>query len=398
MSDLPTGNPHLALLAYAFGSLRRRMRRTLAIAFGLCAAVTLLSAVLFLTDALQAEAAQERRFAPDLVVQRLVGGRPALVPTDWQARIEGRPGVAKVTPRVWGYLFLPSLQGNVTVVGFSPRGEALPPLLVTEGHLPSTSEPESCALGRGLARALGVRAGDRVRFPGPGDRGPSCIVTGVFSSEVDLFTSDVVLVREEAARRLLALPDGEVTDLAVDLTTPDESRVLAAVLTESLPGSRVLEKRLLERVHRLSFGRRSGLVLGASLPALLVLLVLAQDRSAGLSTPERREIAVLKASGWSSSDVLEAKLYEAVLVALASTALGMSLGFLWIFVLGAPGLREVLAGWSTLYPALHLTPQITLGQLLSVQALVAGPFVALSVVPAWRAATLDPMEIMREGE
>jgi ABC-type antimicrobial peptide transport system permease subunit len=75
----------------------------------------------------------------------------------------------------------------------------------------------------------------------------------------------------------------------------------------------------------------------------------------------------------------------------------MALGFAWVFALGAPGLREVLAGWATLYPALRLTPQVTLGQLLGMQALVAGPFVALSVAPAWRAATLDPMEAMRDG-
>jgi ABC-type lipoprotein release transport system permease subunit len=393
----PSGNPHLALLAYALGALRRRRRRTLAVASGLAAAVALLSAVFFLTDALQAEAAQERRFAPDLVVQRLVGGRPALVPAGWRSQIEGRPGVSRVTPRVWGYLFLPALQGNVTVVGQTPQGEALPPALLAEGRLPAEGEAEGCALGRGLARALGVRTGDRVRFPGPNDRGPSCVVTGVFSSEVDLFTSDVALVSEREARRLLGLPDGEATDLAVTLTTPDESPVLAAALAAALPGGRVLEKRLLERVHGLSFGRRSGLVLGASLPALLVLLVLAQDRSAGLGAPERREIAVLKASGWSSGDVLEAKLYEATLVALAATALGMALGFAWVFALGAPGLREVLAGWATLYPALRLTPQVTLGQLLGLQALVAGPFVALSVAPAWRAATLDPMEAMRDG-
>jgi ABC-type antimicrobial peptide transport system permease subunit len=75
----------------------------------------------------------------------------------------------------------------------------------------------------------------------------------------------------------------------------------------------------------------------------------------------------------------------------------MLLGYLWVFALGAPGLREALAGWATLYPALRLTPQVTLGQALSIQALVAGPFIALSVVPAWRASTLDPMEAMRDG-
>jgi ABC-type lipoprotein release transport system permease subunit len=75
----------------------------------------------------------------------------------------------------------------------------------------------------------------------------------------------------------------------------------------------------------------------------------------------------------------------------------MALGFFGVFGLGAPGLREVLAGWATLYPSLTLTPRVNLGQLLGLQALVAGPYVALAVVPAWRASTLDPMEALREG-
>ena len=357
----------------------------------------LLSSVFFLTDALRSEAEQARRFAPDLVVQRLVGGRPGLVPPGWQGQVEGRPGVARVVPRVWGYLFLPALQGNVTVVGLTPQQEALPKAALREGRLPEAGEREACVLGQELAKALGVRAGDRVRFPGPNDRGPSCSVAGVFASEVDLFTSDVVLVSEAEARGLLGVPEGEATDLAISLTTPDESRVLAAALGDALPGSRVLEKRLLERVHGLSFGRRSGLVLGASLPALLALLVLAHDRASGLGAAERREIAILKAAGWSSGDVLETRLFEASLLAFVATALGMVLGFLWVFALGAPGLKEALAGWATLYPALVLTPRVTLGQWLGMQALVAGPYVALAVVPAWRASTIDPMEAMREG-
>lgn len=388
---------HLALLGYALGSLRRRRARAVAVSVGLAASVALLSAVFFLTDALRAEATRAREYAPDLVVQRMVGGRPALVSSAWVGAVQGRPGVSQVTPRVWGYLFLPSLQGNVTVVGATPQPQALPPVALESGRLPRPDERGGCALGREVAHALGVRPGDKVRFPGPNDRGPSCTVVGMFSSEVNLFTSDVVLVSEPEARALLGLPEGESTDLAITLTTPDESRVLAGALGEALPGSRVLEKRLLERVHALAFGRRAGLVLGASLPALLALLVLAHDRASGVGAAERREIAILKAAGWSSADVLEARIYESLLLALVASAVGLIAGYAWVFALGAPGLREALAGWATLYPALTLTPQVTFGQLLGLQALVTAPYVALSVVPAWRAATVDPMDTMREG-
>lgn len=387
---------HYALLGYALGSLRRRAGRTAALLGGLVAAMALLSAVVFLTDALRAEAARARDAAPDIVLQRLVGGRPALISPELAARAEKIPGVSSAKPRVWGYVFLPAIQGNVTVMGL-PREDAspLPSAALVAGRAPTAGERGACLLGQDLASALGVRVGDKLRFPAFDDRGPLCEITGLFASSVALFTSDVALLDERDARAVLSLPEGEATDIAITLSTPDESPVVAAELSSLFAGARVVERRLLERVHYLAYGRRSGFVLGASLPALLALLVLAYDRASGLGAAERREIAVLKASGWSSSEVLWAKLYESLLVALGASGLGLLAGYAWAFWLGAPGLREALAGWSTLYPSLSLTPEVTLAQLLGLSSLVAAPFVALSIGPAWRASSIDPMQALR---
>jgi ABC-type lipoprotein release transport system permease subunit len=387
----------LGLLGFALGALRRRGSRAMAVAGGLVASVALLSGVLFLTEALRGEAGRGRKYAPDLVVQRQVGGRPALLDGALAGKIAAMPGVARAVPRSWGYVFLPALQTNVAVVGALPGDPGLPQVALDAGRAPGPDERGACLVGRELLGALGLRVGDRIRFPAPDDRGPTCRVTGTFTARVSLFTADVVLTGEADARAMLGIPAGQATDVAVTLTNPDESGVLTGIIVGLAPGTRVLEKRLLERVYALSFGRRAGLVLGASLPALLVLLVLAQDRASGLGAAERREIAILKAAGWSSADVLAARLYEALLLGLGATAAGLVLGYGWVFGLGAPGLREALAGWSSLSPAFALSPEVTAGQLFGVLGLVTAPYVALSVAPAWRASNLDPLDALREG-
>ena len=48
-----------------------------------------------------------------------------------------------------------------------------------------------------------------------------------------------------------------------------------------------------------------------------------------------------------------------------------------------------------LYPEGVLTPDVDVAELLAIALTVLGPFVSLSIVPAWRAASLDPMESMR---
>ncbi|MCC6645351.1 MAG: ABC transporter permease [Polyangiaceae bacterium] len=384
-----------SLCGYALGSLARRGRRSLATLLGLTAAVALVAGVTLVSDALRAEAAEVRARAPDLVVQRLVGGRPSLVPLSLARAFEGLAGVRRATPRVWGYLFLPSISGNVTVVSRVPSLDAGAQGVV-EGALPEPDARGRCAVGRELARALGVRVGDKLVLPDRTSTGASCVVAGVFVAPLALHSADLVVVPEADARALLGVPADAATDVAVELVAPDEAPVVSRAAAAMDPSLRVVDKALVERVHALVYGRRAGFVLGASVPALLVLLVLAIDRASGLGTSERRELAILKASGWSTRDVLAMKTWEALLLGTGASALGLLLAYGWAFWLDAPGLAPALAGWSTLYPSVALTPTLTLAQALLVTALTTLPFVALTVVPAYRAAALDPQSALRQ--
>ena len=386
-------SPHLAFAGFAALSLWRRKGRTVTLMVGLAAAVALLASVLFVTSALRDEAARVEAAVPDLVVQRLVAGRASVVDPALVPAIQRIPAVKSVVPRVWGYLFLASVQSNLTVVGSSSRS---PIALVAGRDLDPTARGEA-VLGKELAQILGLRAGDHLLVPAPSHAVVDVIVVGIFSSATSLYTSDVALLSDVDARAVLGVPDDRAVDFAVELTNPDESAVAANKLGELFAGARVVEKRLLGRTLSLVYGRRAGFVLGASLPALLALFVLAWDRAAGIGPSERREIAILKSAGWSTSDVLRVKLYESILVSFTGSALGIVTAYLWSFPFGAPGLREILAGWSVLYPRTPFVPSVDLAQVASVLALVTAPYVAVSVGPAWRAAGVDPLDAMREG-
>jgi ABC-type lipoprotein release transport system permease subunit len=385
-----------SLLAFALRAISRRAARSFALGGGLAFAVALVGAVIFLVESLRAEAERARAAQPDIVVQRLVGGRPSTVSAADAGELRDIPSVKSVTPRVWGYVFLPSLQGNVTIIG-TPRGA--PTVSMANGVLAEgrdvTHGAHEMIAGAELARFLGMRPGDELGLPSADPRAHAMKLVGTFRSSLDLWTADVVLCDEDDARALLGVPDGEATDLALALANPAEARVVAKTVVDRVPGARVVERDLLARVYHLSYGRRAGLVLGASIPAMLALFVLAWDRASGIGPDERKEIAILKAVGWSTSDVLWAKLFESLLVGASATAAGLLLGYAWVFWLGAPGLRPALVGWSVLYPRAALTPAVDGAQLLGVVLAVLGPFVLISIVPAWRAASADPLETMR---
>ncbi|GAC1556621.1 MAG: FtsX-like permease family protein [Polyangiales bacterium] len=386
----------LSILGFALRALARRKARAFALGGGLAFAVALVAAVVFMPEALRGEAERAHAAHPDIVVQKLVGGRPTTISAAEVAKIADIASVRDVTPRVWGYFFLPSLQGNVTIIGTAKNAKALTVAsgVLAEGRDITRGEHEMIA-GAQLAQFLGLRPGDELGLPSWNVDAHALKLVGTFRSSLDLYTADVLICDDEDARALLDLPRGDATDLAVTLSNTAEARVVARTITERMPGARVIERDLLARVYHLAYGRRAGFVLGASIPAILALLVLAWDRASGLGPDERKEIAVLKAVGWSTSEVLWAKLFESLLVGASATALGLLLGYAWIFWLGAPGLRPALVGWSVLYPHAALTPAVDLAQLLGISLSVMGPFALLSIVPAWRAATTDPLETMR---
>jgi lipoprotein-releasing system permease protein len=380
---------HVALFRFALGACSRRAGRTASMMVGLAFITWLFASVVFLTDALRHEARLGIGELPDLMVQRTVAGRPALLDATHVDALAAMRGVSSVTPRVWGYLYVPSLEANLTVVGLSATPDAS---LALEGRLPR--EDGEVVVGEVLAERLGLRRGDEVALPAA-ERYQLVRVVGVFRAESALRTADVILAREPLARTLLGMPDGQYTDLAVELRVADEASVVANRAAELFPGARVLQRSLIERTHALTFDARGGMLSVLLLPALAALLLLAWDRLTGLGEVERREIGILKAVGWQTTEVLTVRLYEQLVVALTGAALGVAIAYGYVFALGAPGMAGALFGWSALYPELRLTPSVDASAPLSVLAAVVLPYVAVGLVPALRAALMDPLDAQR---
>ncbi|MCB9600136.1 MAG: FtsX-like permease family protein [Sandaracinus sp.] len=383
-----------ALLEYALGGLRRRAGKHVAMTVGLAFVVGLYASALFLAESLREVWRTSLVATPDLVVQRLEGGRPALLDDETASALldAETPGVRSIEKRVWGYLFVEAIAANVTVVSGEAADEALGEVAPPRA---GTREVPRVVVGDALARLFGVHAGDRLAIPDA--RGELAVleVAATFHDASALQTADVLLADETTARRLLALPEGRYTDVAVRLTREEEAPVIAAAVARALPEARIVDRRALARTYDLTFDGRSGLLAALFLPCLAALLLLAWDRLSGLGDAERREIGVLKAIGWETRDVIAARLWESAVVAIGGAWIGVLAAYVYVFFFHAPGLSEALFGWSALHPELELVPHVDGAQAWTLVGLVVLPFVGVSVVPAWRAATLDVDEAIR---
>lgn len=388
---------HLALIGYALGSARRRGGRNVAILLGLVLVTFAFSAVLFLTEALRREFRVAAEALPDIIVQRLGAGRPALIELSDVGFIEEIPGVVSAEPRVWGYYFMPALTGNLTVVGVNTDTEKVQrdlSLVIEKGRIPRGAGSGEAVFGKALAAFFGLEIEDEIKLA-VGESGKWLKPVGLFRSESAVWTADVVLTSVADARELLLVPEGFATDVAVRVCTPDESVVVARKIAEHLPDARIIDRQLMRRGYDLTFDTRAGIMAAMLLPALLAFLLLAWDRLSAVGPVERREIGVLKAIGWRTSDVIAARLWESALLGFLGAVIGMVVAYVYVFHARAPGLASVLFGWSTVYPALDLTPAVDLVQILALVCVVVLPFVGASAVPAWRTAISDPHESLR---
>ncbi len=381
---------HGKILEYALSSLLRRKYKNLGLIVVFCLVVAVLASVLLFTGALKQEAVTVLGSSPGLIVQKLSGGRHDLIPLDYGEKIKKIPGIGKVVPRYWGYYYDYLTKANYTLLAI---GEDTEGLQLLTGKIPTTVG--ECAVGQGVAQAAGINLGDElVLADGRGDYS-ALKVTGIFTSKSILLTNDLVVMVREQLLTILDQPPDLATDLVVEVFNEAETSLIAKKIKLLLPGARPITRKEIIRTYETVFNWRSGMVLTMFLGALIAFCILAWEKAAGLSAEEGREIGILKAIGWETSDILELKFWEGAVISLTSFLSGLIIAYLHVFYFRAALLAPALKGWSVIFPRFDLIPYVDLYQIIVMLFLTVVPYTACTIVPSWKAAITDPDIVMR---
>ena len=92
---------------------------------------------------------------------------------------------------------------------------------------------------------------------------------------------------------------------------------------------------------------------------------------------------------------MELRLWEGTIVSSVAVATGVILAQVHLIVLDGALFARILRGWSVLFPPLDVAPGLDAYTALVCLPLAVLPYVAASLVPAWRAAITDPDTILR---
>jgi ABC-type lipoprotein release transport system permease subunit len=370
---------HRNIVDFALSSLLRRKGKNISLLLVYTLIVFIIASIIFFVQALKREAGLVLKEAPDMVVQRLVAGRHDPIPTAFVEKIAAIRGVSSVTPRLWGYYYDAAIGANYTI-------------MATDNNPP---QPESIIIGSGVARVRRLAKGDMMTFRAY-DGGINLFeVQDILPYASELMAADMVIMDRSDFRTLFNFPDGVATDLSVTVRNPRELTTIAAKIVRQFPDTRPILKSEILRTYDSIFDWRGGMLVVVLGVAVLAFIIFAWDKATGLSAEERKEIGILKSIGWETSDVLLLKFWEGAVISLSAFLLGVILAYGHVFFFSASLFEQALKGWAVLYPRYKLTPAADPYQLAVLFFLTVIPYTVTTIIPSWRAATIDPDAAMR---
>ena len=388
-------SPFFYFLTLEFFRERRKHIGVIAISLVI---LFLLSSVLFISSSIRYSLMQTLEQEPDFVVQRIQGGERINVPAAWMDDIIEVPGVERVTPRIYGRYFFKPKEISFLIVGvdfMEEQSHRAWRQMMDETDLKQFLNGDNMLVGQGVARYLKAHFYPKdYTFLTPAGNFKKVDIFTVLSPQSNLISNDMIIMPIDLAREILGISEGELSDIAFNVPNDDEWDNVADKVNTFHYDLRVLTKRDIEKAYESLYNYKGGIFLILFLIAMVTFVLILYQRYAMVYSSERRHIGLLRALGWSIQDVLRLKFFETLMVIVVAFVLGVTLAYLYVFVLGAPLLREIFLGGANLHNEVVLLPVLDLTVLSSIFLIYAVPFVSAVLIPVWKIAVTDPKEAM----
>ncbi len=343
-----------------------------------------------LNSALEAEA--------DFTVQRIRGGRAVEIPMEWVDEIADIHGIEKVSPRVHGRYFVKPKGKSFLVVGvdfLDEQSQRSLSKLLGGLDMKSFFKDGNMIVGSKVAKWMKKNYYDSsYRFLTPAGDFIELKVFKVLERKSDLVSADMIVVPIETARKILGTGEDFASDILFNVPNDDEWDNISDKVSALHYDIRVVSKKEMKKAYRELFSHRSGFFMLLFMLTLMAFVLLVYQRYNQVYSMEKRYIGILRALGWSIADVLKLKFSETLFIVIFSYLTGTALAYLYVFVAGAPVMRQIFFGEGNMNTAYELAPYLDFSVLVSIFLLYALPFIASVLIPVWRIAVTDPREAM----
>ena len=386
---------NIYLIEYAINSLLRQKYKNIFITAILTTLIFLLSSVFFITNSIKYELQSTVDALPEIVVQKIKAGRHYDIDISTADDILGITGVNSSVARVWGYYYFENAGVNFSVVGIDEYEEQYKNSLNDVAETLDFSS-SSMVVGVGVKKSMNDSYyKEYFNFIKPDGTLKKVNISGVFYGDTQLESNDMIVMSKENVRDVFDIDDNKATDIVVRVANVDEIATVATKIKLMYPDTRVITKDDLKISYQNIFDYKSGVFLALFIISLFTFFIIIYDKASGLSSEEKREIGILKAIGWRVDDVLKEKFYESFIISFFAYLLGILFSFAFVYIFKAPLLQNIFTGYSQLKTSFELPFVLDIQTLALVFFLSVPIYVAATIIPSWKSATLEADEVIR---
>jgi len=386
---------NIHLIEYALGSIIRQGHKSLFITIVFTLLTALLTSIFFITNSIKYELNTTVDALPQIIVQNTKASRIAEIDVDTADKLLNIPGVNSVNARVWGYYYFQNAGVNFTLIGVDEFEEQYSDTLdsiIKKGELDNSG----MFIGSGVREIMSSSYyKDYFNFIKPDGKIKRVDISGVFASDIELESNDMIVMSKETLREIFGIDESKATDLVVNIANIEEIKTVALKIEQMLPNTRVITNDDMKLSYENIFNYKSGIFLALFVIAIFTFFIIIYDKMSGLSSEQKREVGILKAIGWRVEDVLKEKFYESLILSLFAYILGVILALAYVYIFNAPLLRDIFIGYSDLKPIFEISFILDFQTLFLVFFLSVPIYVAATIIPSWKVATLEADDVIR---
>jgi len=309
-----------------------------------------------------------------------------------QSLVSKQPEVIGIAPQVNINVFFRNsgskLNGNLSGVDVAQQDKlfGISTYMIQGKWSDLLYQPNGVIIGSGLAHNLSLNVDDNVNVLTSDNITHNYKVIGIFQTNIVGVDKTTAYLNITAARQLESKNQDYITDLQVNIRDFEQTAPLVARLAPVIP-YKVESWQMANQQLEAGSSLRDIIAMAVSLTILLVAGFGIYNIMNMTINEKIREIAILKAMGFSSGDVTAIFLTQAMVIGIVGGIIGLLFGFLFAETVNHIPFK--IGGLNYLPMNYHLTDYIMAFIFGLLTTLVAG------YLPARKASRIDPVDIIR---
>lgn len=381
-------------LEFALSNLLKYKTKTIFSIFVLGFLVFILTSVFQVSYALKSQLLKTTESLPDIIIKDETAGFHRFLEKSKLKNILQINGVQSATNRIWGYY---TFKGHTfTILGIDPFEVQYKKILNELGIENKLLEnSNNIIVGSTVAKILKDNFFDHeFNFIDANGVVYKTKINSIIKSD-KLLSRDLIIMNKSLAHKVLNIDTSKATDMALVAPNYDETDTIIYKIQSMYPSLTITSKEQIKQSYMNMIDYKGGLFISLFIISLFTFFIIIYDKTSIVSSSEKKEIAILKALGWSTNHILIVKFYEGFIISSSAYLLGVIFALLYVYSFDAYMIKDIFIGFKNLKSNFELEFTLYFEMFILVFLLSVPIYLAATIFPSWKIAITDVDEVLR---